>query len=179
MSKKKSASQLAAEKEYFEANGIYTEKKQKKAEVIIPKSEKINVVNLGLAAGSKSFGIYISLINNCPQLKVMEEKEIVTKILEEYDAVLKVITRPEMIPEPVKIKQWIKDHCMHIGVCYFARKIIGVDICDYYWVIRHTSEYSDFWFDVPGNKYTSKEMIRCISFRVDKLTEILNEMNNV
>lgn len=173
---KKSASQIAAEQEYFKKNNIPFEKHDVK--LVKPKQvyepSKSEGVEYGLTDSDKDFGIYISTISKIkPALIFMKDIEIVEKLLNHYEEVLKYIIQPEIQAEPVKMKDYIHKMNCQFGVCYCSRLQFGV-----YIGLREFVDTIDYWSTPPRLVYTSKEMIDCISFRVNKLQEILNEMKD-
>lgn len=181
---KKSASQTNAEIEYLKSIGVPFDIDKKgnvvrKKIVEQPKEEKKSINTLG---EGKDFGIYIMGINKAKPLIHMEDKQIIQILLREYSISLSNITRPEMIAETVKIKDYLTERNMDCGVCKFSRIVVGVNITSRDFVTDNVVMSKNevvsraYWYLTPGFAWTSKDLIECISFRVNKLQEILNSM---
>lgn len=180
---KKSATQILAEQEYFRKHSIpfeATKTKLVKPKDIVERPKPQEGVVLGHTGSLKSFGIYVELVSNIfkPPLTYMNDREIVTKLLSYYEEVLNYIIKPEIMAEPVKLKDYLFSKYCHRGVCLAARYLFGVDITEREWLTSSVNQtdisISGYWYYSSGNIYTSKELVQCISFRVNKLQEILN-----
>jgi hypothetical protein len=167
---------LAAQQEYFAKMGIYqsTPVKQKKSEITEIRGPEIKAINLGFGS-IKSHGIYIMTINKVQPLIYMTDREIVEKCLASYHEALNEIIKPEMnyIED---VFQYLKQRKMLRGVCFFARCILHVDICEHWFISQFTSESNWYWFPVPEQLDVKADMIESISLRVERLQEILNSM---
>lgn len=172
---KKSASQLAAEAEYFAKHNIKVPEVSKKTSGTPVIHEPNKEQKYGIIPNLKDFGIYISSINNCVQRRDMDDRNLLKEILRHYDEVLNYIIRPEIFAEPVKVKQFLIDKGVDKGICRYSRVYIGVPICERWW-IKEYSPNDEYWFPTSENVWTSKEMVLCISRRVERLTEILNSL---
>lgn len=174
MAKKKSPSQIAAELEYYRQNNIQIPEKQPRSKVVVVHEPTKEGVTYGLTGNIKDFGIYIEGINKSKPLKYMNDRQIIEKLIEDYSIALNYIIKPEMMVEPVKIREYLVLSSMSSGICAYSRIQIGVAIADRWWITQY--EGDRFWFQTTRNVYTSKEMINCISLRVNRLTEILNSL---
>jgi hypothetical protein len=176
MAKKKlSASTLAAQQEYFAKMGIYqsTPVKQKKSEITEIRGPEIKAINLGFG-NIKSHGIYIMTINKVQPLVYMTDREIVEKCLASYNEVLNDIIKPEM--KDLDIYLYIHSKQMHLGICFFARCRLDVDICSHWFITQFETNPDGFWFRTPQESSGRLDLIDSISYRVEKLQEILNSM---
>jgi hypothetical protein len=176
MAKKKlSASTLAAQQEYFAKMGIYqsTPVKVKKSEIKEIKGPELKSVNIGLNSSLKNFGIYIMTINKAGPLVYMTDREIVEKCLSSYDEALSAIIKMENTQD---VYSYLASRHMQYGVCAFARWKLCVDICGHWFITDYQVEPDGFWHIMPDECTTLKEMIGAISFRVERLQEILNSM---
>lgn len=181
MAKKKlSASALKAQQEYFDKMGIYQTApvKKKKAVIAEIKGPEIKAINLGLNGSLKSFGIYISLINKVGPLMYMTDREIVEKCLSHYNDALNYIIKLEIVDGNLNLSMYnyLASLSMHHGLCYFARHKLNVDICQHWFITEFQFEPDGFWHITPKDCRTSKQIIDSISYRVERLQEILNSM---
>ena len=176
---KKSASQIAAEIEYFKKHNISFEVKDQKG---IKKASKVSFISAPNPNGQpfgltsiKDFIIYMATINNIiPQVQFSSDKEVVEKIYEHYNGVLIFIKGPYSYKEAVVIKEYIKENNCHQGICYYARKVHGWRISETWWV-KQFSEYG-FWYEMPKYVFTVKDLIKTIEYRVERLKEILKSI---
>lgn len=176
---KKSASQLAVQAEYLAKNNIIIaevkpQKKggKKKRTAVIITSHK--VVGYGLNESEKDFRIYISSVNTCAPIREMGDEDIIKVLIKDYELVLKHIVQPDIMDNPVYIKDFIKKNGMNEGVCRYSRTCIGVSITSREWVEEFVDDGRSYWCEIPDNCWESKDLILCISKRLEILTEILN-----
>lgn len=107
----------------------------------------------------------------------MTDKEIVQAILNNYSSVLKTITGFGNNLE--RIKSFLEQQEMSAGVCWYAQSKLGIKVNYSDWINKssnYSQGYSLYWCMKPGYATTAHEMIQCISYRVQKLQEVLNAM---
>lgn len=167
-SKKKSASQIAAENEYYAKHNINVP--QKPVEPI----ELLLAVQPIQPPGLKEFGEYISSISIRPIYNNMEDKEIIPALIKRYESVLNTILG--FTNDPLRIKSFLNNMRCDQGVCYASRAIFGTIVNERKWVKENLKGNKVYWWEIAKNCYTSNELIACISFRLDRLTEILNSL---
>lgn len=171
-SKKKSASLIAAQAEYFAKHNIKLPVKGyvEPVEEIKSKTEERSPYGLSTA---KEHGIYIQFIGRVKPLVIMEDKEIFTKILLEYEKALNHITGPDMIQEAYNIREFLISKHMNYGVCYFSKAIFNVSIACKHIISKYCNINSDYWHDIPNKCFTVEELVKCISKRVEILKNIV------
>lgn len=174
---KKSASQIAAEQEYFRTNNIQVVKQPKKErdKVRIERVQEQGIT-YGLGTSLKSFGIYVSMgsMASLKPLKYMNDKEIVTKLIDHYQNVLDYITKPDIAD--IDIIYYINKTRTEDGLCLCARVLFGVDICQRWWIMQFCVGTKRYWYETPEDLNSSEEKIGSVSFRLNKLKEILNSI---
>jgi hypothetical protein len=159
---------LAAQLEYYKQNNI-----QVKKEDIVEEKKKEEGLGLG---GMKDFGIYISNINKMKALQYMEDKEVIQLILKKYDEVLNRIVKDDMKDDYNRMINYIEDNNCEHGICKYSRIILGVAVAERWWITQFQRAPDSFWANVPRRCFSTESIINAISFRVNKLTEILNSI---
>lgn len=174
----KSPTAAAAQLKFFEENNIQLPEPQKKDDLSAHEKrlDYIPVSELGLLS-IKDFGIYIDSINKSVPIISMTDSDIVAKILYHYDGVLKFITGHRIVHEGYYVKEYITQMGCHMGICRYSRVELGVIVSEREWVMKYNK--GEMWCEFPHNCYEYKELVRCISFRVEILTEILNQLNDI
>lgn len=161
------------QKQMFEDLGYKAVVPQKKA--FVREISPIDYSLLGIVNETdKSWSIYIHSGNHAVKRIFMEEKKIAQIVLNHYDSVLQRIILPEFIIDIERTKTYLKSQCCLRGICYYSRVRVGVAIHDFDFVKNNTANSSVYWHKIPEHCFTTKEIIQSISYRVDKLTEILN-----
>ncbi len=74
------------------------------------------------------------------------------------------------------LKWFLKDKCMHHGICHcaagrFLRSIYGLS-----WVEANKSYY-DYWFEKPEDGKTKAEVLRAIEVRIDIMQRLYDSTN--
>lgn len=161
---------LTAQLEYYKNNNISLKKKD---EVVVTKDVGKDLYGI---VDAKDFGIYISLLGVSKPVVIMEDKEIVEKLLVHYDELLNKITRHEIFSQPVVVRDLIFSASAELGICKCSRHIFGVPITNRWFVTQFQRHEDGFWYKTSVDYWTSKEMVDCISYRVKKLTEIKNSI---
>jgi len=175
MAKKKSASQLAAEMAYFKENKIPFEVKAQKpnkvSKATIEKAVNSSAQKYGLG-NDKEMEIYIQGINKTmQQVQFLDDKEVIKQILLEYEIAFE---RMKCIDNLTEMIDYLRVQCLHQGICYFARNVLGYRITDSWWIVDN-SPYK-YWYLTPVLCTTISEVIMVTSRRIEKLKEILNSL---
>lgn len=169
----------AVQQEFFSKNHITVPQKVEDKNIVVERPQRTDGIEYGLKSG-KDFGEYIAGINKLKPLVFMKDEDIVRNILAHYDTVLNTIILPEYKDDALKIQSYLKDNNCDMGICKYARKNLGVDICANDFVSQYFPKdvYDLFWFDPPSLYFKAEDKIKSISSRVERLTEILNSFQD-
>jgi len=184
MAGKKSATALAAQREYFEKNGIVFDKKDKKdkKDKVVKKNTAIsfNNVNLKNNLDEKGFGIYIRNINKWhptgTKLNVMQDKDILKLLIDNYKDKLSFIKSKTIEDNYFNVHENICKSDFAFGICNTSYSLHGVSISDKQFVLDNKTNGSHYWCTIPFECYNFEELIKSFEFRIKKMSEILNSI---
>jgi hypothetical protein len=100
----------------------------------------------------------------------MLTKELLIKLIDYYKEHLEVIKDDNFIT----YLEYLSDVGLNFGICYCSSVIFEKDITEY--IIDKTKTNSTgYWFKTPYFSETKEEIIECLEFRINKMTEMLKD----
>lgn len=181
MAGKKSATALAAQREYFEKMGITSQKEVKKEKsskknIAIPFNDTV----LKDSLDEKGFGIYIRNINKWHstgiKLKSMQDKDILKLLISDYQNMLKIIKSKVIEDNYFKVHENISKSDFCYGICNLSYSKYGVVISNKQFVVDRKRTGSHYWYLIPFECHNFEELITSFEVRIKTMSEILNSI---